>query len=292
MRRRLHEHGHQVGRQPLHQRPQLLLHERLAAGRQRRRRPAAAPGSGAGRADRRRRQSDRHLATTGARRWAARSCGTSCGSSARSAGGGSTSSRSARSTPTARRASTTTASANDMGKVTWQATPNTRVVVPVQPHLKDRFHRRDAPYLFVEDKADDLQIRRHDQLRGAGQPGGRQATVRRRPLRPDVGQFPSRCTSRRCSPPTSRSATRCASPASTPPKTSRLNPNHRYQANGNLTLLRCSGAGAHTLKAGVQLSWERMAYDASATATSCSRCATACRSRRRSPTRRSTPTTG
>ncbi len=26
--RRLHEHGHQVGRQPLHQRPQLLLHER------------------------------------------------------------------------------------------------------------------------------------------------------------------------------------------------------------------------------------------------------------------------
>ena len=75
--RRLHEHGHQVGRQPLHQRPQLLLHERRAAGRERRRRPAAR-GSGCGRsAARPAPPATRSTSpTTGARRWAARSSAT------------------------------------------------------------------------------------------------------------------------------------------------------------------------------------------------------------------------
>ena len=96
-------------------------------------------------------------ATTGARRSAARSSATRCGSSAPSAGGGSTSSRSARSTPTARRPSTTTASATSSARRTWQTTPSHPHLVPVQQNINDRFHRRDAPYLFVEDKATTLQ---------------------------------------------------------------------------------------------------------------------------------------
>ncbi len=111
---RLHEHGHQVGRQPLHQRPQLLLHERQLQGDNvddelrrapRPRRRASRPAPPATRST---------SPTTGARRSAGRSCATSCGSSARRAGGGWTSSRSAPSTPTARRPSTTTAS-----RTTW-----------------------------------------------------------------------------------------------------------------------------------------------------------------------------
>ncbi|MGE3191829.1 MAG: hypothetical protein AB7N90_19245, partial [Vicinamibacterales bacterium] len=41
-----------------------------------------------------------------------------------------------------------------------------------------------------------------------------------------------------------------------------LNPNHRYQVNGTASYFFDGGrAGSHDLKGGVQLSWERMAYD-------------------------------
>jgi len=44
-----------------------------------------------------------------------------------------------------------------MGKLTWQADPKTRASVMFNRNLKDRFHRRDSPYLFVDDKAALLQ---------------------------------------------------------------------------------------------------------------------------------------
>ena len=46
---------------------------------------------------------------------------------------------------------------NYMGKVTWQATTNTRASFMFNRNLKNRFHRRDSPYLFVEDLATTLQ---------------------------------------------------------------------------------------------------------------------------------------
>ena len=58
--RRLHEHGHEVGRQPLRVGQQLLFHERRAAGLEHRRRPAGAARPAAGSGDRRGRQPDRH----------------------------------------------------------------------------------------------------------------------------------------------------------------------------------------------------------------------------------------
>ena len=112
--RRLHEHGHQVRWQPLHQRPQLLLHERRAAGRQRGRRVASAAGAGARAAAPAPRATPSTSRTTGAPRSAARSSATARGSSARCAAGGWTSSRSARSIRTVRRRSTTTGS-----RTTW-----------------------------------------------------------------------------------------------------------------------------------------------------------------------------
>ena len=42
---------------------------------------------------------------------------------------------------------------NIMGKVSWQVSPNDKLSVMSQYNKKERFHRRNAPYLFVEDKA-------------------------------------------------------------------------------------------------------------------------------------------
>ena len=44
-----------------------------------------------------------------------------------------------------------------MGKVTAQLAPSSKVSFLFNRNLKYRFHRRDAPYLFVEDKATVLQ---------------------------------------------------------------------------------------------------------------------------------------
>ena len=46
---------------------------------------------------------------------------------------------------------------NFMGKVTWQATPNIKTSFLLNKNINDRFHRRNPPYLFVEDKATGLQ---------------------------------------------------------------------------------------------------------------------------------------
>ena len=44
-----------------------------------------------------------------------------------------------------------------MGKATWQTTPTIRTSFLFNKNINDRFHRRDAPYLIVEDKATVLQ---------------------------------------------------------------------------------------------------------------------------------------
>ena len=40
-----------------------------------------------------------------------------------------------------------------MGKVTYQATPGARLSLLYMPHIRERFHRRNAPFLAVPDKA-------------------------------------------------------------------------------------------------------------------------------------------
>ena len=261
--RRLHEHGHQVGRQPLHQRPQLLLHERRAAGQQHRRRPARAPRPAAGAADRRGRQPDRHLATTGARRWAARSSATRRGSSARSAGGGSTSSRSARSTPTARRPSTTTASATSWARRPGRrrrpsaprscstATSRTASIAATRRTCSSRTRRR-----CCRTSRRRTTSRRYNHVRRPGDRG-------RRALRPHVGRVPERAT-----------RTRCADRHRHP----RRQPLHAHQRRrdavaqperplSGATARSATSAGlarrrhATTSRPALQLSWEKMEYD-------------------------------
>ena len=77
-----------------------------------------------------------------------------------------------------------------MGKGTWQATANTTTSFMFNRNLKNRFHRRDAPYLFVEDKAIAAAGPAGAELRRPVQPCDRQHDGGRRALRPDVGPVP------------------------------------------------------------------------------------------------------
>jgi Carboxypeptidase regulatory-like domain len=149
---------------------------------------------------------------------------------------------------------------NFMGKVTYQVTQNGRSSFMFNRNLKDRFHRRDAPYLFVEDKASVLQdqpaqnyVLQHNQVIGAtgildARFGRMWGTFPSR-YQPDVG--PTDIALRDVNRNTRVNAAEIQS----------LNPNHRYQANGTFSYFVPNLAGAHDFKAGAQLSWEKMQYD-------------------------------
>ena len=291
--RRLHEHGHQVGRQPLHQRPQLLLHERRAAGHQHRRRPAGAarPASRASRAAPPATRST--SATTGARRWAGQSCATRPGSSARSAGGGSTSSRSARSTPTARRPSTTTASATSSARSrgrrrrasarrscstrtsTTGSTAATRRISSSRTRrrcCRTSRRRTTSPSTTTWSARGWWSTARFGRMWGIF-PVRYQADVQPTDIAiRDVVRF-----------------TRINAA-----ETQSLNPNGRYQGNLDRQLLLRLGQGRHPRPQGrpPAVVGGGASTSASATATCSWSCRTARRSRPSSPTRRSTPTIG
>jgi hypothetical protein len=148
---------------------------------------------------------------------------------------------------------------NYMGKVTTQLASATRASFMFNRNLKYRFHRRDSPYLFVEDRASVLQdqpaqnyVAQFNQV--VGQRGVFDARFGRM-----WGDFPSRYQSD-----ASGIAVRDVSTFQrfNAAEIQSINPNHRYQANGNFSYFVPSLlGGTHDFKAGVQLSWERMAYD-------------------------------
>ena len=148
---------------------------------------------------------------------------------------------------------------NYMGKATWQAAANTRASFMFNRNLKNRFHRRDAPYLFVEDIATTLQDQpAQNYVAQVNQVVGQRGVLDLRFGRM-WGVFPSRYQD---------GATDIAVRDTTrftrinAAEIQSLNPNHRYQANGNFNYFVPSWiGGSHDFKAGVQLSWERMAYD-------------------------------
>jgi hypothetical protein len=147
---------------------------------------------------------------------------------------------------------------NYMGKVTAQATGSTRASFMFNRNLKYRFHRRDSPYLFVEDRASTLQdqpaqnyVAQLNQV--VGQRGVFDARFGRM-----WGDFPSRYQD---------DATGIAVRDTVrftrinAAEIQSINPNHRYQLNGTYSYFVPNLAGTHDFKGGVQLSWERMGYD-------------------------------
>jgi hypothetical protein len=150
---------------------------------------------------------------------------------------------------------------NFMGKVTWQATPTARTSFMFNRNLKDRFHRRDAPYLFVEDKATVLQdqpaqnfVYQWNQVIG-----GRTVVDAR--IGRMWGTFPTRYQ-KEVGPNDIAIRDTLRFTRERAAELQSLNPNYRTQANvaASYFVDRALG-GSHDFKAGLQLSWEGMDYE-------------------------------
>ncbi|HWM28932.1 MAG TPA: TonB-dependent receptor, partial [Woeseiaceae bacterium] len=150
---------------------------------------------------------------------------------------------------------------NYMGKVTAQVAANTKASFMFNRNIKNRFHRRDSPYLFVEDKASVLQDQpAQNYVAQVNQVLGKSGVLDAR-LGRMWGVFPSRYQ-----PEVSENdiAVRDSvrNTRINAAEIQSLNPNHRYQGNATVSYFADNlGAGSHDFKFGTQLSWERMAYD-------------------------------
>lgn len=150
---------------------------------------------------------------------------------------------------------------NFMGKATWQATPALRTSLLFNRNINDRFHRRDSPYLFVEDKATVLQnqpaqnyVAQYNHV--LGQRLVLDARVGRMwgvfPVRYQPDVRPTDIAIRDVVRFTRINAA----------ETQSLNPNGRYQ--GSFTgsyFLDSAGAGTHDVKLGIQVSREQVEYE-------------------------------
>lgn len=150
---------------------------------------------------------------------------------------------------------------NYMGKATWQTTPNVRTSLMFNRNIKNRYHRRDAPYLFTEDKATVLQdqpaqnfVAQYNHVLGRSvvldaRVGSMWGTFPSR-YQPEVG--PNDIALRDVQTNQRFNAA----------ETQSLNPNYRIQANGTASYFVPSFAGgSHDFKAGLQMSWEKMEYE-------------------------------
>jgi hypothetical protein len=147
---------------------------------------------------------------------------------------------------------------NMVGKLTWQTAQSIRTSVVFNRNLKDRFHRRDAPYLFVPDKATTLQDQpAQNYAFNYNQVLGRRFVVDARFGRM-WGTTPSRYQPE--VQPTDisiRDISRFTIENAAIQQT--LNPNERYQ--GNITgsyFLDAGKGGSHDIKGGFQFSREGM----------------------------------
>jgi hypothetical protein len=148
---------------------------------------------------------------------------------------------------------------NFMGKGTYQLSQQTRASFMFNRNLKDRFHRREVD--FSEDKATVLQDQpAQNYVAQVSSVFGR-ATVFDARVGRMWGVFPTRYQKEVA--PTDiaiRDVVRNTQVNAASGQS--LNPNHRYQANANVGYFKEDlGPGTHDFKAGVQMSWERMAYD-------------------------------
>jgi hypothetical protein len=149
---------------------------------------------------------------------------------------------------------------NFMGKATWQATPNARASLLLNKNINDRFHRRNPPYLIAEDKASGLQEQpAQNYLVQWNQVIGRRGILDARVGRM-WGIFPFRYQ-KEVRPTDIAIRDQVLLTRSNAIETASDNPNERYQAavTGSY-FLQSPGAGTHDLKAGVQMSWERVEW--------------------------------
>lgn len=150
---------------------------------------------------------------------------------------------------------------NFMGKATYQFDVSTKASFMFNRNLKDRFHRRDAPYLFVEDKATVLQDQpAQNYVAQVNRVVGNAIVVDARFGRM-WGVFPTRYQSDVGPDDISIIDSERFTRVNAATEQS-LNPNHRYQVNGSVGYFRDNLlGGSHDFKVGFQMSRERMGYD-------------------------------
>ena len=150
---------------------------------------------------------------------------------------------------------------NYMGKATWNAVADTKVSFMFNRNNKYRFHRRDTPFLFSEDKASVLQDQpAQNYVAQINQVFGKAAVLDARVGRM-WGVFPTRYQ-KEVTPNDIAIRDIVRNTQSNAATEQSLNPNHRYQANATLSYFAQNlGAGSHDFKVGTQLSWEKMQYD-------------------------------
>jgi hypothetical protein len=147
-----------------------------------------------------------------------------------------------------------------MIKGTYQATPSTRVSYLMIPHLKERFHRRNAPFFAIPDKATvnnpldtNSFVTKFNQVLGKSMVvdvsvGRIWGTFANR-YQKDVG--PNDITVED----TVRSTRFNAAPDD------QNNPNHRNQLNASLAYFKQGLLGSHDFKVGSQMSREQMLWE-------------------------------
>jgi len=150
---------------------------------------------------------------------------------------------------------------NYMGKATAQLNPNSKVSFLFNRNLKYRFHRRDAPYLFVDDKAAVLQDQpAQNYVAQLNQVIGKSSVLDVRIGRM-WGVFPTRYQ-KEVGPDDIAVRDSVRNTRINAAESQSINPNHRYQANASLNYFVDNLiGGSHDFKVGTQLSWERMAYE-------------------------------
>ena len=150
---------------------------------------------------------------------------------------------------------------NYMGKATWNAAATSKLSFMFNRNVKFRFHRRDAPYLFSEDKASVLQDQpAQNYVAQINQVFGKSVVFDARVGRM-WGVFPTRYQ-KEVTPSDIAIRDIVRNTQSNAATEQSLNPNHRYQANATLGYFAQNlGAGSHDFKVGTQLSWEKMEYD-------------------------------
>jgi hypothetical protein len=150
---------------------------------------------------------------------------------------------------------------NYMGKATWQIDGNTKTSFMINRNLKYRFHRRDAPYLFVEDKAALLQDQpaQNFVLHFNRVLGGTMVLDSR--FGRMWGVFPNRYQ-KEVGPDDIALRDTVRFTRVNAAEENFENPNHRYQFNATLSMFRDNLlGGTHDFKFGVQVSREKMVYD-------------------------------
>ena len=150
---------------------------------------------------------------------------------------------------------------NFMAKATWQTTDAMRTSLMFNRNIKNRYHRRDSPYLFVEDKASVLQDQpAQNFVAQYNHVLGRTIVVDAR-IGSMWGTFPSRYQDEVGAGDIALRDVQTFQRFNAAEIQS-LNPNYRVQANGTLSYFLSNFAGgSHDFKGGLQLSWEKMEYE-------------------------------